>query len=294
MERLDRVVGALHSLKHMGNVVVYLQLASHRLLYQHWHAPATLPPSEGSPLPAPPCHELERPRGNLLARASHADDTGHAPATVSALQGCAHHADIARAIKGVVNTPLGHADNLLLHGLPLGKLGRVDEVCHAQLLGNVGLLVVHVDTDNARCACHPRSLDHREANSAQAEDSHSAALLHLTSVPHGTQTSCHTAPEQACCLERRLRGDLGCADLSNHCVLAERGAAHEVEDLGAILQAEARGPVRHHALTLSGTDRWTQIRLRALAEDALWRGALRRVARDDVIAHLDRCHARAD
>ncbi len=58
------------------------------------------------------------------------------------------------------------------------------------------------------------------------------------------------------------------------------------------LEAEARGAVGHHALALGGTDRGTQVGLATEAAFAL--SAFRRVQRDDMIAGLHRCHARAD
>lgn len=55
--------------------------------------------------------------------------------------------------------------------------------------------------------------------------------------------------------------------------------SHEVVD-GLAVDREASGPVRHHALSLRGSDLGAEVGLLALAEDALRLHALRSVARD--------------
>lgn len=55
--------------------------------------------------------------------------------------------------------------------------------------------------------------------------------------------------------------------------------SHEVVD-GLAVDGEASGPVGHHALPLRRPDGGTEVRLGALAEDALGLLALRRVAWD--------------
>jgi len=59
----------------------------------------------------------------------------------------------------------------------------------------------------------------------------------------------------------------------------------------AAIAGKARGLVGHKALTLRGADRRAEVR--ALRQAGLALAAFRRVERNDVIARLDRGHARA-
>ena len=72
--------------------------------------------------------------------------------------------------------------------------------------------------------------------------------------------------------------------------LAEGAGAHVVQD-GLAVDGEAAGGVGHQALALRAADELAQVGLAAQAELAL--AAFGRVERDDVIALLERGHARA-
>ena len=61
--------------------------------------------SEGRPHPLAPRHELERPRADLLAARGDADDAGHAPAAVGALQRRAHHLHLVGWLVGWLFVP---------------------------------------------------------------------------------------------------------------------------------------------------------------------------------------------
>src|SRR5690606_10898792 len=93
-----------------------LDVAAHRVLDHARQLAAALDPAEGGAQPLAPGHQLERPRADLLARASHADDHALAPAAVRALERRAHHLDVADALEAVVNAPAGHLHDHLLDG----------------------------------------------------------------------------------------------------------------------------------------------------------------------------------
>ena len=82
--------------------------------------------------------------------------------------------------------------------------------------------------------------------------------------------------------------------LSQDGVLAERGAAHKVVQLGPVGEREARRAIRHLAGALCAADARAQVSLRRAAEEAVRLVALRRVARDDVVARHDGGDALAD
>ena len=68
------------------------------------------------------------------------------PALVAALQRLAHDLDVADALERVVHATVGHVDDGIGH---IVDLGRVDEVGHAELLGQGAFAGIDIDPDDA-------------------------------------------------------------------------------------------------------------------------------------------------
>src|SRR5690606_11841261 len=102
--------------------------------------------AEGGAAPDPAGDELERPGVDLLPGAGDADDDALAPAAVAALQRLTHDLDIADALEGVVGAAVRQVDQIG-NQVALDLL-RVDEVGHAELLGQRALARIDVDADD--------------------------------------------------------------------------------------------------------------------------------------------------
>ena len=171
----------------------------------------------------------------------------------------------------------------------------VEYVGGSELLGRLKLVLVDVDGEDARGAGHLGRLDHCEADRAQAKGCHRRASLDTGRVAHRADARRHAAAEHAHRGKVRSLVHLGDGYLGGDRVLAEGRAPHEVVIRHARLRVdEAASAVWHHALSLRGSDRRAQVCLRRRAEDAIRLLALRRVARNDVIARSHRGHALAN
>src|SRR5688572_11642053 len=91
----------------MGNEIVDVDLAFHVPVDDARHVASPARAAEGGALPDAAGDELEGPRADLLPGARHADDRRDAPAAVAALQGLAHHVDVADALEAVVRAAAG-------------------------------------------------------------------------------------------------------------------------------------------------------------------------------------------
>ena len=246
-------------------------------------------PPNAVPFQTRPGDQLERTRLDLLARARDADDHRHAPAAMAALERLAHQLDVADALEAVVGAAVGQRDQVL-HQIAADFL-RIDEVGHAELLGERAAPRIEVDADDAVRADQLRALHDVQADAAQAEHDDVRARLDLRRVDDRADAGRDAAADVADLVERRVLADLRERDLRQHRVIRERRAAHVVMDL-VLADREAARAVRHHALALRRADRRAQIGLARQARLAL--AALRRVQRNDVIADLQRGHAATD
>ena len=134
--------------------------------------------AEGRAFPDPAGHELERPRRDFLPGAGDADDHRHAPALVAAFQRLAHHLDVADALEAVVGAALGEIDEMR-HEIASRHLLRIDEVRHAEFLGERAPCRIEVDADDHVGAGQPRALNHVEPDAAEAEHHDVGARLDL-------------------------------------------------------------------------------------------------------------------
>ena len=84
-------------------------------------------------------------------------------------------------------------------------------------------------------SCSLSSLDDGQTESSQSKYSNRGSRFHLGVVEHSSPTSGDTTAKKTHFAEVGAGVDLGRRDLCYHCVLGECGAAHEVEDLLAVL-----------------------------------------------------------
>ena len=227
--------------------------------------------------------------GNLLAGSRNTDNDTLTPALVAGFEGSPHDADVACAVEGVVAATVGHLDQLLLNGLAV-ELGGVDEVGGTELASPGFLAVIHIDGNDHSGLVLNRSLNNRETNAASTEDSNVSALLNTSSDNSGTVPGGDTAAQQARSVRRDLGSNSDNGDVGYNGVLREGGGTHEVEDVLST-SLEARSTVRHHALTLGGTDLSAEVGLSRLAELAF--PAFGGVQGYDVVPGLDRGDALA-
>src|SRR6185437_4499630 len=141
----------------VGNQIVDIDLAVHVPVDDLRHVGAAARAAEGGALPDAAGDELERPRRDLLASAGHADDHRHAPTLVAAFERLAHGVHIADAFEAVIGTALGELyqmrDEVAAHLL------RIDEMRHAERLGEGFAAGIEVDADDAVGADHASTLD---------------------------------------------------------------------------------------------------------------------------------------
>src|SRR6202167_3513902 len=275
--------------ENVGNHRINLDLAVHVPVDDFRHVGPAPRPAERGALPDPAGHELERPRGNLLAGFGHANHDRYAPAAMTGFQRLAHHIGVAGAVEGEIGAAVGQRDQML-DDIAIDLPG-IDEMGHAEAATPFLLGIVEVDADDLVGAHHPRALDDIEPNAAEAEHDHIRTRRDLGGVDHRADTGGHAAADVAALVERRVLADFGHRDFRQHGEIRESRAAHIVEDRLALM-AETRGAVRHQALALGGADRGAQIGL--LAEAAFALAAFGGVERDHVIAGLHRGDARAD
>src|SRR5690606_3397128 len=268
---------------------VDLDAAVHVPVHDLRHVGAAPRAAECAALPYPPGHQLERAGADLLARAGNADDHRYAPALVAALERLAHDIHIADALEAVVGAALGQIHQIG-HEVAFDLL-RIDEVGHAEALGELALARVEVHAHDHVRAHQARALDHVEPNAAEPEYDHVRARLDLGRVDHRADAGGHAAADVAHLVERRILADLRHRDLRQHGEVGEGRGAHVVQH-GLAAETEAAGAVGHQALALGGADRLAQVGL--LRQAVLALAAFGRVERDHVIALAHRGYARPD
>src|SRR5690606_9715891 len=231
--------------------------------------------------------QLERPRGDLLARLGHADDDALAPAAVTGLQRRAHDVGVAGAVEGVVGPAAGQLDQMG-HQVA-GDVLRIDEVGPAEAAAPFLFRRVDVDPDNHVGPDHLQPLDDVQADAAEAEHHAVGPRLDPSRIDHRADAGGHAAADVAGLVERRVLADLRHRDLGQHRVVREGRAAHVVGDRLALV-GEAAGAVGHQPLALGPPDGRAQVGLAAQARLTL--AAFGRVQRDHVVADFDRGDAR--
>ena len=175
--------------------------------------------------------------------------------------------------------------------IALDLLG-VHEVGHAEARRHLLLVGIEIDADDLVRAGEPQPLDHVEPDAAETEDDRPAADLGPGGVDHRADAGGHAAADVADLVEGGVLVNLCQRNLRQDRVIGEGGTAHVVMQDGAVVEAEARGAVGHHALALRGADRLAEI---GLAREAVFAfAAFGGVERDHVVAGHDALHALAD
>src|SRR4029077_19831955 len=157
-------------LQGVGDQVVDVDLPLHVPVDDPRHVGAAPGAAEGGALPHPPGHQLKRPGADLLPRGGDADDDADPPAAVTAFQCLPHRLHIADALEAVIGAALGQIDEVG-HQVALYLL-RVDEMGHAEFLGELPAPWVEVDPDDYVGPGHPAALHDVEPDAAQSEHDH--------------------------------------------------------------------------------------------------------------------------
>src|SRR5882762_4366214 len=259
--------------------VVDVDLLIHVPVDDFRHIASALGAAKRGAFPYAAGDELERARLDFLARARDANDHRHAPALVAAFQGLAHHVDVADAFEAVVGAALGQVHEMR-DEVGTGFL-RIDEMRHAELLGERLARRIGVHADDHVGARDARALHDVQPDAAQAEYHDVRARLDLGGVDHRADAGGHAAADVTHLVERRVLADLRERDFRNHGVVGESRGAHVVEEFLAA-QRKSAAAIGHHALALRDAYRLAQIGL--AGETVLALPAFGGVERNNVIA----------
>ena len=191
----------------MGDHRVDLDLAVHVPIDDPRHIGAPARAAEGCTAPAPSGDELEGPSGDLRTCWRDANDDAFAPTFVASFQRGAHDLHIAGRIEGVVRAAAGElhqmADQIAFDFSGVHKIG------HAEFLRHLDLSWIDIDTDDLIRAGEAETLDHVQADPAEAKDNRPAADLGLGSIDHRANAGGHTTTNVTNLIERCVLADLG-------------------------------------------------------------------------------------
>src|SRR4051812_17644004 len=223
VHEIEALVDAIER-QHVGDQVVDVDLALHVPVDDLRHVGAPPRAAERRALPHAPGDKLERPRLDLLPRARDADDHGHTPAAVAALERLAHDLDVADAFKAVIRSAARELDHFADHVLAFG----IDEVRHAELACQRLPGRIEIDANNHIRAGHPGALHDVEPDAAKAEHHHIRSWFHFRRIDHGADPGGHAAADVADLVERRVVANLRQRDFREHAEVGESGTAHVV------------------------------------------------------------------
>src|SRR5262245_28870632 len=286
MHQVERAVD-LRERHRVRDQVVDVDLAVHVPVDDLRHIGAALRAAECSPAPDAPSNQLERPRPDLLTRAGDADDDALAPTLVAALERLAHHLHVADAFEREIHPAAGEVDDRFDD---ICDLAWIDEVGHAELLGERSFRRVEIYPDDFVRADEPRALNDVEPDATESEHGNVRARLHLRGVDHCAEAGGDAAADVAHLVERCVAANLRNRNFGQHGVVGERRRTHVVVQLLAFDREAARA-VGHDSATLRLTNRLTQVRFAGQAELAL--PAFGCVQRNHVVADLQRLHTGA-
>src|SRR5580693_10051106 len=108
-------------------------LAVHIPIDDLWNVRAPPRPTERCALPYPTCHELEGTCLYLLPCPGDTDDNRNTPAAMTTFERLAHQLHVANAFEAVVGATVSECHQMS-HQVCASLFG-VDEMCHAELLG---------------------------------------------------------------------------------------------------------------------------------------------------------------
>ena len=167
-------------------------------------------------------------------------------------------------------------------------LRRIDEMRHAELLGDRFARGIQIDADDHRRARNPRALNHVEADAAETEYDYAVAGLDLRGVEHGADSGGDAASDVANLFERRVVANFRQRYLRHDGEIREGRGPHIMMQRLAVAR-EPAGAVGHHAAALRLANRGTQIGFAGEARGAV--AAFGNIQRDDVVVAFQGRHA---
>src|SRR5690606_11165941 len=242
--------------------------------------------TEGGTTPGTAGYQQERTGGDFLTCTSYTNDEALAPAFVRALEGLTHDFDVTDTFEAVVHAA-SHLDDGVHHVL---NVFRVNEVGHAELTAEGFAFRVQVHTDDAAGTSQFCTLDYVQTDTAQTEHGHSGADFYFGLENYGANASSYAAADVADFVERSVFTYFGQGDFWQYGVVRERGAAHVVQNRLAF-KGETAGAIWHQAFALGGAHFLAEVGTWVQTVFAL--AAFSSVKRNDVVAFLQRFHARA-
>lgn len=175
MHRVKAVVDLLER-NPVRNVLVHLNGPSQVAFHNARQLRSAFNPTERSPAPHTAGDELERPRRDLLAGSSDADDSRHAPSFMARLERGTHDVHVAGGVEREVEPAVGDLDQVVLDALALGEIFGVHELGRTEFFRPGFLVWVRVDGDDPARACLGESVECAETDTAAAEDGGVRAL----------------------------------------------------------------------------------------------------------------------
>ena len=193
---------------------------------------------------------------------------------MTSLEGRAHHADISRAVKGIIQTAIRHVNQLLLDALD-AYARRVDKVGGAKLATPLLLGIVDVDDNDLAGLVLDRALNDREANTSRSKYGYRRSFLDLGRDRGRAVSGGDTAAQQTGSVRRRLGRDGHDRNVCHDRVLRKSRRPHKVQDILATGLESSRS-IRHHTLALGGPDFAAEVGLARFTEFAFptFRGAI--------------------
>ena len=241
----------------MGNQIIDVDFALHIPVDNFGNVGAPLGPAERGSAPHPAGHQLERTGRDFLSGPGDADDGALPPALVAAFQRLAHNINIADTLEAVIDPAAAQVGDRF-DDVP--GIAGVDEIGHAELSRDRLAPGIDIDADNLPGTDHARSLDHIQADPAEAEHGHRRTFLDPGGIDHRADPGGDPAADVADLVERRVLADFGERDFRQHGKIGERRTAHVMVDHLAV-QRKTAGSVRHYAAPLRFADRLAQVGL---------------------------------
>lgn len=147
------------------DVFVNLELAVEPVVDDARELGASLYATEGRSLPFAASDELEWSGRDLLSGSSDTDDGAYTPSLVARLESLSHDLYVACAVKSIVETTIGHLDELF-NNLAIWNILWVDKVGRSHVTSPLFLVWVHVDGNDLAGFASGSTLNDSETNAA--------------------------------------------------------------------------------------------------------------------------------
>src|SRR5882724_2187264 len=194
----------------MRDEIVDVDLAVHVPVDDLRHIGAAARAAERGALPHAPRNQLKWTSRDLLAGAHNTDYHRDSPAAMAALERLAHQIHIAYAFEAVVGPALGEGHEMS-HQIA-AELLWIDEVRHAEFLGERLAARIQINADDFIGADHACALHHIEPNAPQTEHHHIRTRLHLGRIDDRADTRRDAAADVAHFVEGGILADFRYGD----------------------------------------------------------------------------------